>query len=61
MYRPSRHEGYCIALAEAKILNKKIVTTSFTGASEQLKDYGEAIICQAKEEEIYKGILELIN
>ena len=57
----SRHEGYCIALAEAKILNKKIVTTSFTGASEQLKDYGKAIICQAKEEEIYKGILELIN
>ena len=37
--QPSRHEGYCITLAEAKLFNKPIITTQFTGAKEQLKNY----------------------
>lgn len=57
----SRHEGYCIALAEAKILNKSIVTTNFTGALEQLKEYKDSIICKVDEGDIFKGILKLIE
>ena len=34
----SRHEGYCLTLAEAKALNKPIVTTNFIGAYEQIKN-----------------------
>src|SRR5690625_6664075 len=30
--QPSRHEGYCITLAEVKVLKKPIITTDFTGA-----------------------------
>ncbi len=37
--QPSLHEGYCITLAEAKIFNRPIVCTDFTGAREQLETY----------------------
>jgi glycosyltransferase involved in cell wall biosynthesis len=37
--QPSIHEGFCITLAEAKIFNVPIVSTSFTGAKEQLREY----------------------
>lgn len=36
--QPSRHEGYCITLAEARCLNKPIITTDFVGAREQIID-----------------------
>ena len=34
--QPSRHEGYCITLAEARCFNNPIVSTNFTGANEQI-------------------------
>jgi glycosyltransferase involved in cell wall biosynthesis len=34
--QPSRHEGYCITLSEAKTFHKPIVSTDFTGAREQI-------------------------
>lgn len=37
--QPSLHEGFCITLAEAKLFNKPILATNFTGADEQLKNY----------------------
>lgn len=37
--QPSEHEGFCITLAEAIFFNVPIVSTSFTGALEQLKSY----------------------
>lgn len=37
--QPSRHEGFCITLGEAKIFNRPIISTNFTGAKEQLKYY----------------------
>lgn len=37
--QPSEHEGFCITLAEAKLFQVPIVSTSFTGASEQLENY----------------------
>ena len=33
-FQPSRHEGYGIALAEARIFCKPIVATDFAGAKE---------------------------
>ena len=32
----SRHEGYCITLAEARCFDNPIISTNFTGASEQI-------------------------
>ena len=34
--QPSRHEGYGITIAEARVLKKIVVCTNFAGASEQL-------------------------
>lgn len=59
--QPSRHEGYCIALAEARCLKKPIVTTDFTGAKEQIRDGETGLIVRFNEDEIYDAITNLIN
>ncbi|MGE7602910.1 glycosyltransferase [Peribacillus sp. NPDC097675] len=59
--QPSRHEGFCITLAEARSLNKAIITTDFTGAKEQIKNGETGLIVSCEENEIYDGIIKLIN
>jgi glycosyltransferase involved in cell wall biosynthesis len=59
--QPSRHEGYCITLAEARCLKKPIVTTDFTGAKEQIKNGETGLIVSVNENEMYKAIISLIN
>ena len=54
----SRHEGYCITLAEAKILNCSIVSVDFTGASEQLTNYSKGILCQNNPRALANAILK---
>lgn len=58
--QPSRYEGYCITLAEARALNKPIVTTNYTGAKEQVKNGQTGIIVNIDEIELYEGIKKLI-
>ena len=57
----SRHEGYCLTLAEAKCLCKPIVTTNFIGAYEQLDDNINGIIVEANEYEICKAVKEILS
>lgn len=57
----SRHEGFCLTLAEAKCLGKAIITTNFTGAREQIKDNQTGFIVEATEEALYKKIKWLLN
>ncbi|HZH58304.1 MAG TPA: glycosyltransferase [Metabacillus sp.] len=59
--QPSRHEGYCITLAEARCLNKPIITTDFTGANEQIKQKKTGLIVSVDEKEIYQALTEMIN
>ncbi|WP_342613884.1 glycosyltransferase [Peribacillus frigoritolerans] len=59
--QPSRHEGYCITLAEARCLNKPIITTGFTGAKEQIKNGVTGVIVNCDEDEIYQAIVMLIT
>ena len=54
--QPSRHEGYCLTLAEAKCLAKPIVTTNFIGAYEQIEDGYTGFIVECDEEELYRKI-----
>lgn len=56
----SRHEGYCITLAEARCFNNPIVTTNFTGASEQVNDGKTGLIVNFNEDEMYKAIKRII-
>lgn len=58
--QPSRHEGFCITLGEAKIFNKPIVSTDFAGAKEQLKNMKNSYIVDS-EEEIYNTIKSLLK
>ncbi|WP_394186463.1 glycosyltransferase [Metabacillus halosaccharovorans] len=59
--QPSRHEGYCITLAEARCLNKPIVTTDFTGAREQIKYGKTGLIVSINDTDIYLGVKELLD
>ncbi|HHW37925.1 MAG TPA: glycosyltransferase [Bacillales bacterium] len=57
----SRHEGYCLTLAEAKCLAKPIVTTNFIGAYEQIEDGHTGHIVDCNEEEIFIKIKYLLD
>src|SRR5690625_2654780 len=58
--QPSRHEGYCITLAEARALDRPIVTTSFTGAKEQVKHNATGLVVSIHEDQIYYAVKGLI-
>ncbi|MFD0829833.1 glycosyltransferase [Neobacillus sp. M.A.Huq-85] len=57
----SRHEGYCLTLAEAKCLRKPIITTNFVGANEQLINGHNGLIVECNAEELYKKLKYLID
>ena len=57
----SRHEGYCLTLAEAKVLNKPIVTTNFIGAYEQIKNNENGFIVSCNENDLADAIRKLID
>ena len=59
--QPSKHEGYCITLGEARCFDNPIVTTNFTGANEQIKNEVTGLICDISEEGIYKSVKGLLD
>lgn len=59
--QPSRHEGFCLTIAEAKILNLTIVSTHTAGAIDQLKDDQSAWLTGFAPDELAQGILEAIK
>lgn len=56
----SRHEGFGITIAEAKIFKLPIVSTDVAGAREQLKDKNEMIV-KFDIEDLTKGIEKLLK
>ncbi|MEH7388130.1 glycosyltransferase [Bacillus sp. JJ1521] len=59
--QPSRHEGYCISLAEARAFNKPIITTDFLAAREQIVNGQNGLIVNFDENEIFKAVKTLIS
>lgn len=59
--QPSLSEGYCITLTEAKILKKVIVTTDFSGASEQIRSGYNGIISSIDSLSLFNAISDLIK
>lgn len=59
--QPSRHEGYCITLAEARCFNCDIVTTDFTGAREQIQQHKKGVVVKSDSYSIYEGIEKVIS
>lgn len=58
--QPSRHEGYCITLAEARCFTSPIVATNFTGAEEQLKSFQKSVVTGMSAEDIVDGIMKFL-
>ena len=56
----SEHEGYCTTITEAKLFNKPIVTTFFSGIQEQLKNYKAAIISK-RDPFSFSSNIQIIN
>ncbi len=57
----SRHEGFCITLAEALCFDMPIVSTNFISAAELLKNNSNSIVCDATETALSKAIIEIIK
>lgn len=57
----SRQEGYCLTLAEARILNKPIVTTNFDVVHEQIVDRQNGLIVNIDAKSIADGIMRILN
>lgn len=59
--QPSIHEGYCLTLAEAKVFNKIIISTDFSGAREQFENYKNGTIVNNSVESFVDSILKNIK
>lgn len=59
--QPSRHEGFCITLGEAKVLGKPIVTTDFAGADEQIVNEEHGLIVKCDEEQISAALIRMLE
>ena len=60
--QPSKYEGFCITLSEAKLFDKPIITTNFTGAKEQLGSYNHPWeIVNYSSDSLFKGIMKIIK
>ncbi|MDE5413796.1 glycosyltransferase [Alkalihalobacterium chitinilyticum] len=59
--QPSRFEGKSIAIDEAKILQKPIITTNFTTAKDQINHEETGLIVEMNGEAIAKGVQRLID
>lgn len=55
----SRHEGYCLATLEAKVLNKVIIATNIDSNMEQIKDGINGFLCNLDAEEFANKIIEV--
>lgn len=59
--QPSRHEGYCLTLAEAKCFHIPIVSTKFAGVSEHIIDRKTGLIVKADSISIYKAVKKILT
>lgn len=59
--QPSRHEGFCLSLAEALCFHKPVVTTDFSGAREQLNGLKNYIITEPDPRNLAQGIIKMLG
>lgn len=59
--QPSEYEGYCIALAEARLLYRPVVACDFAGAREQIENGVTGFITGMAIEDLFPPLLALVN
>lgn len=57
----SRHEGYCLATLEAKILGKVIIATDIESNREQITSYENGILCKLNPNDFADKIIEVAS
>ena len=57
----SRYEGFGLAIAEARMLNKPVVTTEFDAVYNQMIQEKNGLVVKMSGEAIYKGIKRIIE
>lgn len=58
--QPSRHEGFGLTIAEAKVLNKPIVCTNFNGSDVHIKNGENGLKVAIDAKSIAKGVEKLL-
>lgn len=59
--QPSRFEGKSVAIEEAKLLHRPIVTTNFSTVRNQIEDEKTGLIVDMNGQAVYEGIRRLIT
>lgn len=59
--QPSRFEGFGMAVAEAKILNKPVIATNFEAINKQLKNGVNGIVVDTNSQNLYEGINKILQ
>jgi glycosyltransferase involved in cell wall biosynthesis len=59
--QPSRYEGYCLTILEAKSFYKPIVTTNVNGVNEQIENGESGIIVDVNEDSLFHAIKNIID
>lgn len=57
----SSHEGFCLTLAEARVLCRPIVSTNFDVVYDQITDHQNGLIAEMTPEKVADCILNLLN
>jgi glycosyltransferase involved in cell wall biosynthesis len=59
--QPSRYEGYCLTILEAKSFYKPIVTTNVNGVNEQIENGESGMIVDVNEESLFHAVKKIID
>lgn len=59
--QPSKYEGFCITLAEAKMFQKPIVTTNFGAVSAQFVNKKNGLIVDISASGIADGVMQMLT
>lgn len=59
--QPSRFEGFGMAIAEAKILQKTIIATNFDIVYDQIENMKNGLVVNMNSKDLYIGISEILN
>lgn len=59
--QPSFYEGHCVTILEAKVLNRPIVCTGFSGATEEVENGVTGFVVDISSEGIYNAMKTLLD
>ncbi|WP_271424743.1 glycosyltransferase [Aequorivita sinensis] len=59
--QPSRYEGHCVSIIEAKYFNKPIVSNNFAGVSDEIENNLNGLICEMNFESQYNALSKIIK